>query len=128
MNRAVTSLGTIRLAAMLAAGVTLALALSLSTAARAQTSPKSENYSPYADRPYPTRVYWGDQHLHTSHSPDAGLVGNRLGPEEAFRFAQGEQLRSSSGQLVRLERPYDWLVVSDHPSGTARRNESKAAA
>ena len=85
-----------------------------STTAEAQTSPQSENYSPYADQRYPTRVYWGDQHLHTSHSPDAGLVGNRLGPDDAFRFARGEQVRSSTGQLVRLERPYDWLVVSDH--------------
>ena len=59
-------------------------------------------------------VYWGDQHLHTSFSADAGLVGDRLGPDDAFRFARGEQLRSSTGQLAQLERPYDWLVVSDH--------------
>ncbi|MCI0457125.1 MAG: DUF3604 domain-containing protein [Gemmataceae bacterium] len=72
------------------------------------------NYSPYADRRYPTRVYWGDQHLHTSFSPDAGLVGDRHGPDDAYRFARGEQLRSSTGQLVQLNRPYDWLVVSDH--------------
>jgi hypothetical protein len=75
---------------------------------------KDKNYSPYADRTYATHVYWGDQHLHTSFSPDAGLVGDRLSPDDAFRFARGEQLRSSSGQLVQLERPYDWLVVSDH--------------
>src|SRR6185369_9767234 len=75
---------------------------------------KQPNFSPYADRRYPTRVYWGDQHLHTSHSPDAGMVGNKLGPDEAYRFARGEQLRSSTGQLVQLDRPYDWLVVSDH--------------
>jgi hypothetical protein len=90
-------------------------------AVRAQDAPRAraenerpKSYSPYADRRYPTRVYWGDQHLHTSCSPDAGLVGDRLGPDDAFRFARGEQLRSSSGQPVRLERPYDWLVVSDH--------------
>jgi hypothetical protein len=75
---------------------------------------RPKNYSPYVDRTYPTRVYWGDQHLHTSFSSDAGLVGDRLGPDDAFRFARGEQLRASSGQLVQLERPYDWLVVSDH--------------
>jgi hypothetical protein len=75
---------------------------------------RPQNYSPYADRNYPTRVFWGDQHLHTSFSSDAGLVGDRLGPDDAFRFARGEQLRSSSGQLVQLERPYDWLVVADH--------------
>jgi hypothetical protein len=74
----------------------------------------SKNYSPYANRKYATQVYWGDQHQHTSFSPDAGLVGDRLSPDDAYRFARGEQLRSSSGQLVQLERPYDWLVVSDH--------------
>jgi hypothetical protein len=103
-----------RLAAMLAAGLTASLALGVSTTARPQASPQSQYYSPYAEGRHPTRVYWGDQHLHTSHSPDAGLVGDRLGPDEAFRFARGEQLVSSTGQLVRLERPYDWLVVSDH--------------
>jgi hypothetical protein len=75
---------------------------------------RPKHYSPYVDRNYPTRVYWGDQHLHTSYSPDAGLVGDRQGPDDAFRFARGEQVRSSDGQLVQLERPYDWLVVSDH--------------
>jgi len=34
--------------------------------------------------------------------------------DDAFRFGRGEQLRSSSGQLVRLEHPLDWLVVSNH--------------
>ncbi len=75
---------------------------------------RPKNYSPYVDRSHATQVYWGDQHLHTSFSADAGLVGDRLGPDDAFRFARGEQLRSSSGLLVQLERPYDWLVVSDH--------------
>jgi len=75
---------------------------------------RAKNYSPYVDRHYPVNVYWGDQHLHTAFSADAGLVGDRLGPDDAFRFARGEQLRSSTGQLARLDRPYDWLVVSDH--------------
>jgi hypothetical protein len=39
---------------------------------------------------------------------------DRLAPEDAFRFARGEQLRSSTEQRVRLEQPYDGLVVSDH--------------
>src|SRR5580765_8853737 len=86
-----------------------------STGAASAQKDQPKNYSPYADRRYPTQVFWGDQHLHTSFSCDAGMVGDRLGPDEAFRFARGEQLRSSSGQLVRLERPFDWLVVSDHP-------------
>lgn len=81
------------------------------TAARQR--PKA-NYSPYADLAYPTRVFWGEAHLHTSHSPDAGMVGDHLGPDEALRFARGEQISSSTGQPVRLERPYDWIMLSDH--------------
>jgi uncharacterized protein DUF3604 len=71
-------------------------------------------FSPQAGRNYPTRVFWGDTHLHTSASMDAGAFGNRIGPEDAFRFARGEELVSSTGLPVRLARPLDFLVVSDH--------------
>jgi hypothetical protein len=76
--------------------------------------PKKAPYSPYADRKFPERVYWGDTHLHTAISLDAGAAGCRLGPAEAYRFAKGEQITSSSGQQVKLSRPLDFLVVSDH--------------
>ena len=72
------------------------------------------DYSPYVDRNIPDRVFWGDTHLHTSYSPDAGLVGNTLGPEEAYRFARGEEVTASSGLRAKLLRPLDFLVVSDH--------------
>jgi hypothetical protein len=94
-------------------GVVLLGVLELRQTATAQEK-DGKNYSPYASRNYGTQVYWGETHLHTSFSPDAGLVGDRLSPDDAYRFARGEQLRSSSGQLVQLERPYDWLVVTDH--------------
>lgn len=71
-------------------------------------------YSPYADNPYPQSVYFGDTHLHTSYSTDAGLVGNRLGPEMAYQFAKGNEVTSSTGVKARLQRPLDFLVVSDH--------------
>ena len=71
-------------------------------------------YSPYAGRTYPTRVFWGDTHLHTSQSIDAVLFGTRLGPEDAYRFARGEEVTSSTGQRVQLSRPLDFLVVADH--------------
>ncbi len=74
-------------------------------------------YSPYADRNFPETPLWGDSHLHTSLSMDAGLFGNRLPPREAYRFARGEQVVSSSGQAVRLSRPLDWLVIADHSDG-----------
>jgi hypothetical protein len=74
-------------------------------------------YSPYAHRSFPERPLWGDTHLHTSLSMDAGLFGNRLTPRQAYRFARGEEVISSSGQAVRLSRPLDWLVIADHSDG-----------
>lgn len=71
-------------------------------------------YSPYAGRNFATNVYWGDTHLHTKLSMDAGLFGNRLGLDEAYRFARGEEVESSTAGPVRLSRPLDWLVVADH--------------
>ncbi len=59
-------------------------------------------------------MLWGDTHLHTANSPDAFAFGNRLGPEEAYRFARGETVTSASGQRVQLSRPLDWLVIADH--------------
>jgi Protein of unknown function (DUF3604) len=79
--------------------------------------PKKPPYSPYADRHFPERVYWGDTHLHTSFSMDAGAFGCRLGPSDAYRFAKGQQVIASSGQPARLARPLDFLVVADHSDG-----------
>ncbi|WP_425487882.1 DUF3604 domain-containing protein [Microvirga lupini] len=71
-------------------------------------------YSPYANRDFPTRPFFGDTHLHTSFSFDAGAFGARLGPRDAYRFAKGEQVTASSGQPAKLSRPLDFLVVADH--------------
>ncbi len=73
-----------------------------------------KHYSPYVHRNIPDRVFFGDTHLHTSFSPDAGLTGTTLGPEDAFRFARGEVVISSGGLKAQLRRPHDFLVVSDH--------------
>ena len=75
---------------------------------------KKDHYSPYAGRNFPTNVYWGDTHLHTGMSMDAGAFGARLVPEDAYRFASGEELTASSGLRVKLSRPLDFLVVADH--------------
>ena len=74
-------------------------------------------YSPYAGRNYPTRPFFGDTHLHTAFSIDAGAFGARLGPPDAFRFARGEEVTSNTGQPVKLSRPLDFLVVADHSDG-----------
>lgn len=66
---------------------------------------------------YPERVYWGDTHLHTRVSFDAYGFGNRLGAEEALRFAMGEEVTSTTGVKAKLARPLDFLVISDHSDG-----------
>ena len=59
-------------------------------------------------------MLWGDTHLHTSYSLDAGFFGNNLDPEPAFRFARGDTVVASNGERARLIRPLDFLVVADH--------------
>jgi hypothetical protein len=73
-----------------------------------------KSYSPYAGRQTALMPLWGDTHLHTDISMDAGAFGNRLGLDEAYRFARGEEVVTSSGIRARLSRPLDWLVIADH--------------
>ncbi len=122
-------LGTITVA-------TLALAVGASGAS-AQFIPSEESlsgmypgkaYSPYAERSFPDRVFWGDTHLHTGLSVDAGLFGARLGLEDAYRFARGEQVTASSGQPARLGRPLDWLVIADHSDAMGFFDDLQAGA
>jgi hypothetical protein len=81
-------------------------------AAAAQTD---SSYSPYAEEAFARRVFWGDTHLHTTLSPDAYLFGNRqLSPDDAYRFAKGDVITGHNGMPVRLRRPLDFLVVTDH--------------
>src|SRR6476469_8340229 len=76
--------------------------------------PAKPLYSPYAGRNFPTRPLFGDTHLHTAASFDAGAFGARLTPRDALRFARGEEVMASSGQPAKLSRPLDFLVVADH--------------
>ncbi len=56
-----------------------------------------KTYSPYAERNFASRPLFGDSHVHTALSMDAGGFGNRLGVREAYRFARGQQVTASSG-------------------------------
>ncbi len=99
-----------------------AAALALTASALAQEDapaarPGNRKYSPYPEQTFPNRVYFGDTHLHTSYSTDAGMIGNTLGPEDAYRFARGETVTSSTGLPAKLPRPLDFLVVADHAEG-----------
>jgi hypothetical protein len=79
--------------------------------------PSQPPYSPYAGRSFPVRPFFGDTHLHTGFSMDAGAFGARLSPRDAYRFARGEEVTASSGQPAKLGRPLDFLVVADHSDG-----------
>ena len=71
-------------------------------------------YSPYLKEDFPNQVFFGDTHLHTAFSADAGLAMATTTPDDAFRFAKGEEVISSQGIPARLQRPLDFLVVADH--------------
>ena len=82
---------------------------------RATAFPEAAGFLPLSPgATIPTRVLWGDQHVHTGWSVDAGAFGATLGPEEALRFARGEEVMSSLGQPAKLSRPLDWAAVTDH--------------
>ncbi len=109
--------------------------LLVSASATAQITPSKESlselypgkaYSPYAQRKFPSQVYWGDTHLHTGLSMDAGLFGARLGLDDAYRFARGEEVMASTGQPAKLGRPLDWLVIADHSDGMGFFNDLAA--
>jgi hypothetical protein len=101
-------------AVAIAALTTSAFADGVPSEAAAEGTFPERPYSPYANRTFPERPLWGDSHLHTGLSLDAGAFGNTLLPDDAWRFAKGEQVISSTGQPVRLARPLDWMVLTDH--------------
>jgi hypothetical protein len=118
MKRPVTSLMLLSLPMFLAAAMAFAQDTgTLDSATAAKAYPTKPPYSPYAGRNYPVRPLFGDTHLHTSFSMDAGAFGARLSPRDAYRFARGEEVTASSGQSAKLSRPLDFLVVADHSDG-----------
>jgi hypothetical protein len=75
---------------------------------------KGKSYSPYAKRDFPSSLLWGDSHVHTGISFDAGAGGAILMPADAYQFARGDEVVSSTGTPIKLSRPLDWLAVTDH--------------
>jgi len=74
-------------------------------------------YSPNADLDYPSEVYFGETHVHSALSTDAGGGGTTLMPRDIYRFARGEELMSNTGQPVKLARPLDFVCLTEHTDG-----------
>jgi hypothetical protein len=66
-------------------------------------------------------LYWGELHLHTAESFDSSMMGNKLGIEDAYRFAKGESLIGAGGETMQLSRPLDFVAITDHAEGFGSR-------
>ena len=63
---------------------------------------------------YAENVYFGDAHIHTRISVDSSLWGNTLGPADTYKYVRGGEVTSFKGWTVKLGRPLDWTIISDH--------------
>ena len=70
----------------------------------------------FADEDFPTQVFFGDTHLHTSASFDVYLFGTpNATPDTAYRFAKGlPVVNPTTGTRWQLREPLDFLVIADH--------------
>lgn len=75
-----------------------------------QTGARASRNRPTRDR----NVYFGDLHVHSSLSFDSYIFGNRWGLEDAYRFAKGAALENPGGEIMQLERPLDFVAITDH--------------
>ncbi len=66
-------------------------------------------------------AYFGDLHVHTALSADAFSTGTRLGLDDAYAFARGEEVmlppldaKGRGMRPARLERGLDFAAITDH--------------
>jgi hypothetical protein len=93
---------------------TLSLALPFALQAHIAVA---EDYSPHADQEYPQMLLFGETHVHSALSADAGGGGTRLMPRDVYRFAAGGQVESNTGQPVKLGRAFDFFALTEHTDG-----------
>jgi hypothetical protein len=81
---------------------------------RKRPEQKMPDYSPYPDQHFPTRVFWGTAHNHTSYSFDSGMFGVTLTPDDLFKFSTGGEVVVDNGVRAKIDRPLDWISITDH--------------
>ncbi len=60
-------------------------------------------------------AYFGEEHIHTSWSLDAWLMGNRItDPNDALKYAQGQTIKHPMGYDITIDTPMDFMGVTDH--------------
>lgn len=114
VHRLIGLLGSLAMFAIISAYATEITASPAESGATQEDMATSPIFSPYAYRNYPDRVLFGDMHFHTNLSPDAGMIGTTLTVSDGYRVARGETVMSNTGQPIRLIRPLDFLVITDH--------------
>src|SRR5208283_3774088 len=74
-------------------------------------APAEERVEKNPDR----NAYFGEEHIHTSWSVDAWVMGNRLtGPDDALKYAQGQTIKHPLGYDIKIDTPMDFMGVTDH--------------
>jgi hypothetical protein len=77
--------------------------------------------APCAHRDPLRQPLYGDLHVHTGFSMDAWVMGTIVTPDDAYRFARGEEIglppyddAGRPAATARIERPLDFAAVTDH--------------
>jgi len=126
-NAALTGLAVMALTSCGFSHVALAQGAPPTGAEPQSAEQKKPDYSPYPDQKFPNRVYWGVAHIHTGYSFDAGMFGITLTPDDLFKAARGGEVVVDNGQRFKLDRPLDWLAITDHAEYMGVADEIRAA-
>ncbi|MEZ4887735.1 MAG: DUF3604 domain-containing protein [Chitinophagales bacterium] len=79
-----------------------------------ETEKTTDSTQKTADFNEQKNAYFGDLHVHTSWSFDAFIYNVRTTPDDAYRFGKGDSIAHFTAGSVQLQRPLDFMAVSDH--------------